>query len=48
MALDRSIIGRRVGSIDDSTGERLATLELSVTLGDGTRTLIGEAVVALD
>jgi acyl dehydratase len=38
----------RVVSIDDSTGERLATLELSVTLADGTRTLIGEAVVAAD
>jgi len=38
----------RVASIDGSTGERLATLELSVTLADGTRTMIGEAVVALD
>jgi acyl dehydratase len=38
----------RVASIDDSAGERLATIELSVALGDGTRTLIGEAVVALD
>jgi acyl dehydratase len=37
-----------VTSIDDVNGERLATLELSVTLADGTATLLGEATVALD
>jgi acyl dehydratase len=37
-----------VRSIDDSTGERLATLDLAVTLSDGTVTLLGEAVVAVD
>jgi acyl dehydratase len=38
----------RVTGIDESTGERLATIELQVTLADGTRTLAGRAVVALD
>lgn len=38
----------RVTAIDHSTGERLATLNLLVTLADGTQTLAGEAVVALD
>jgi acyl dehydratase len=37
-----------VTSTDDVNGERLATLELTVTLADGTVTLIGDAVVALD
>ncbi|ROZ85496.1 MaoC/PaaZ C-terminal domain-containing protein [Gordonia sp. OPL2] len=37
-----------VTSIDDVNGERLATLELSVTLADGTATLLGEATVALE
>lgn len=38
----------RVTAIEDSAGERRATLDLRVTLADGTQTLIGEAVVALD
>ena len=38
----------KVTSIDEAAGERLATLELKVTLADGTATLLGEAVVALD
>ncbi|WP_369214015.1 MaoC/PaaZ C-terminal domain-containing protein [Streptomyces flavofungini] len=38
----------RVDSIDEVKGERLATLELTVTLADGTTTLRGHAVVALD
>lgn len=38
----------KVESIDDSTGERLATLALDVRLADGTPTLKGEALVALD
>jgi acyl dehydratase len=38
----------KVTSIDEAAGERLATLELKVTLADGTVTLLGEAVVALD
>jgi hypothetical protein len=37
-----------VRSIDDSTGERLATLSLEVRLADGTTTLAGHAVVAVD
>lgn len=37
-----------VVSIDDSTGERLATIDLQVALEDGTPTLLGQAVVALD
>jgi acyl dehydratase len=37
-----------VTSIDELAGERLATLELKVTLADGTVTLLGEAVVVLD
>lgn len=36
-----------ITSIDEVDGERRATLDLSVTLADGTQTLIGEAVVAL-
>jgi acyl dehydratase len=37
----------RVVSIDEVDGERRATLELAVTLVDGTVTLTGDAVVAL-
>ncbi|MEV0245995.1 MaoC/PaaZ C-terminal domain-containing protein [Nocardia sp. NPDC050712] len=36
-----------VVSIDEVDGERRATLDLSVTLADGTVTLTGDAVVAL-
>jgi acyl dehydratase len=34
--------------IDTADGERRATLDLTVTLPDGTLTLVGEAIVALD
>jgi acyl dehydratase len=37
-----------VTSIDEVDGERLATLDLKVSLPDGTVTLRGEAVVVLD
>ena len=37
----------RVVAIDEVDGERRATLELFVTLADGTVTLTGDAVVAL-
>ncbi|MDT0200675.1 MaoC/PaaZ C-terminal domain-containing protein [Nocardioides sp. AE5] len=37
-----------VREVDESSGERLATLDLTVILADGTTTLIGEAVVALN
>jgi acyl dehydratase len=37
----------RVTDIQDTDGERLATLELVITLADGTKTLVGDAVVAL-
>jgi acyl dehydratase len=37
-----------VASIGTVDGERVATLDLTVTLSDGTVTLRGEAVVALD
>ncbi|MDR3660722.1 MAG: MaoC/PaaZ C-terminal domain-containing protein [Mycobacterium sp.] len=37
----------RITAIDDIDGERRATLELAVTLADGTLTLTGDAVVAL-
>jgi acyl dehydratase len=37
-----------VTSIDDVDGERRATLDLKVALPDGTVTLLGSAVVALD
>ena len=37
----------RVTVIDDVDGERRATLNLTVTLDDGTVTLIGDAVVAV-
>jgi hypothetical protein len=38
----------RVSAISDSGGERLATVELSVALPDGTVTLLGDAQIALD
>ncbi|MFD6057669.1 MaoC/PaaZ C-terminal domain-containing protein [Rhodococcus wratislaviensis] len=37
-----------VTSIDEVGGERLATVELKVALADGTVTLLGDAVIALD
>ncbi|MFJ4657003.1 MaoC family dehydratase [Nocardia sp. NPDC088792] len=37
----------RVTAIDEVDGERRVTLELAVTLADGTVTLLGDAVVAL-
>ncbi len=37
----------RITAIDEVDGERRATLELAVTLADGTVTLTGDAVVAL-
>ncbi len=37
-----------VTSVDDAGGERLARLDLTVTLPDGTVTLTGTATVALD
>jgi len=37
----------RVVAIDDRDGERCATVELAVTLQDGTVTLRGQAVVAV-
>ena len=37
-----------VRTIDDAGGQRLATLDLIMALADGTTTLIGEAVVAID
>ncbi|WP_405485154.1 MaoC/PaaZ C-terminal domain-containing protein [Nocardia sp. NBC_00511] len=37
----------KVVSIDEVDGERRATVELTVTLADGTVTLTGDAVVAL-
>ena len=38
----------RVVSIDVLNGERVASLQLSVILGDGTSTLTGGAVIAID
>ncbi|WP_214106133.1 MaoC/PaaZ C-terminal domain-containing protein [Acrocarpospora catenulata] len=38
----------RVREVQDVGGERQATLDLTVTLADGTVTLAGEAVVAVD
>jgi acyl dehydratase len=38
----------KVDSVDDTSGERLAALGLEVRLADGTTTLVGSAVVALD
>jgi acyl dehydratase len=43
----RPTVTGRVTGIDDVHGERRATLELAITLADGTVTLTGEAVVAL-
>jgi len=37
----------RVTAIDEVDGERLARVELAITLADGTVTLVGEAVVAI-
>jgi acyl dehydratase len=37
----------RVAGVEEIDGERCARLELSVTLSDGTQTIVGEAVVAL-
>ena len=37
-----------VTSLDEVDGERIATLEVRVALADGTVTLLGEAVIALD
>jgi len=36
-----------VTAIDEVDGERLARVELAITLADGTVTLVGEAVVAI-
>ena len=44
----RPVCTGRIISIDQSAGERLATIDLRVTLADGTQTLAGQAVVALD
>ena len=44
----RPVCTGRIISIDESAGERLATIDLRVTLADGTQTLAGQAVVALD
>jgi acyl dehydratase len=38
----------RVESVDEPDGEPLATVGLQVRLADGTTTLTGEAVIALD
>jgi len=38
----------RVAAVDDVDGERRATLELAVTLADGSVTLTGGAVVVVD
>jgi acyl dehydratase len=43
----RPAVTGRVTAIDDVDGERRATVELAITLADGTVTLTGEAVVAL-
>lgn len=37
-----------VVAIDEVAGQRLARVELTVTVDDGTETLTGEAVIALD
>ncbi|MEU4311288.1 MaoC/PaaZ C-terminal domain-containing protein [Nocardia sp. NPDC024068] len=37
-----------VTAVEEKGGERLAALDLKVALADGTVTLLGEAVVALD
>ena len=36
-----------ITAVDEHNGERVATIELEVRLGDGTLTLTGEAVVAI-
>ena len=38
----------RVTAVEEMDGERRAYLEIAVTLADGTRTLVGDACVALD
>ncbi|MCO4253345.1 MaoC/PaaZ C-terminal domain-containing protein [Pseudarthrobacter raffinosi] len=38
----------RVTAIEPTGGERTATIDLAVTLADGTSTLVGRAIVALD
>ena len=38
----------RVTSVDESAGERRATVELRVELADGTETLTGEAIIAFE
>jgi acyl dehydratase len=43
----RPVCTGRITAVDDRAGERLATVDLRVTLADGTETLAGEAVVAL-
>jgi acyl dehydratase len=37
----------RITAVDEVGGQRLATIDLQVTLADGTQTLAGEAVVAV-
>ncbi len=37
-----------IASISETSGERLAEIDLRVTLADGTVTLLGQATVALD
>jgi acyl dehydratase len=37
----------RVSAIEEATGERLATVDIAVTLADGTITLKGQAILAL-
>jgi acyl dehydratase len=37
-----------VRTVQENDGRRLATLDLTVTLDDGTTTLVGEAVVEID
>jgi acyl dehydratase len=44
----RPVCTGQIVSIDESAGERLATIDLRVMLADGTQTLAGQAVVALD
>jgi acyl dehydratase len=44
----RPVCTGQITSIEESGGERLATIDLRVTLADGTQTLAGQAVVALD
>ena len=44
----RPVCTGRITSSAESAGERLATIDLRVTLADGTQTLAGQAIVALD